>query len=83
MHGNRRADDWTLTHKIHRLQNIRPLTREQTEELVHVVRQSFAADAKLAESVDQIRSRSVAHLAVRVADDGDFLPALDGAGQRD
>ena len=34
------------------------------------------------EPLQQLHRRRLAHLAVRVADDGDFLPALDRARQR-
>ena len=37
--------------------------------------------AQRAQPVNQLHRRRLAHLAIRMADNGDFLAALDGAGQ--
>ncbi len=53
------------------------------EKFVKVVRQPAAVHAQRLEFVQQLHRRGLADLAIRVADDGDFLAALDRARQRE
>ena len=83
MHGNFRADERAAPREIARLDDVLPFRREHPEKLVDVFRQTISLDAQRLQLVEQHRSRRLANLAIRVADDRDLASALDRARQRE
>ena len=82
MHRDFRADERAVPDNVASLDDVLPFAAEHAEKFVEVFRQQMPLDAQGLQFVKQLHRRGFGNLAVRVADDGDFLAALDGAGQR-
>src|SRR5690348_16435236 len=63
------------------LDDILAFAAEDPEVLVDIVGQQMALTAEGPEPIEQLSGGSLGDLAIGVADNGDFLAALDGAGQ--
>ena len=83
MHGNFRADERAVPDDVAGLDDVLSFRREHPEKLVQVFRQVGALHARCFQQVEQLHGRRLADLAIRVADDGDLLAALDRARQRE
>jgi hypothetical protein len=83
MHKHFLADERALPDDVARLDDFLPFRREHPKKLVDIIRQPAALDSQRLQLVEQLRSRRLADLAIRVADDGDFLATLHRARQRE
>ena len=82
MRGNPLPNQWALAYEIHSSENVLLLAGEEAEKLLKVVRQMGAFNAQGPQSFDEFCNRGLSNPAISMADNGYFLPFLQGAGQR-
>ena len=75
MYGNVRADERAVAHEVHGLDDVgRSLAKVPKNSLMFG--QGLPVHAHRAQALDQLYRGGLAHLAIGVADDRDFLPPL-------